>query len=128
MNGRRIGLAVALAACVIGGMTVGAASAHNEKFESTITIKQTPSFVYKGKVLSDSDDCVKNRRVTLIAKEDGTDAEFVIGHDRTDEKGRWSYQVIGEGYYATVKKKVVKRGDHEHTCLFDRSPTTPPNR
>jgi hypothetical protein len=102
--------------------------AHKEEFESTITIKRTPSFVYHGKVLSDSDDCVKNRRVTLIAKESGSDAEFVVGHDRTDEKGRWSYQVIGNGYYATVKQKVVKRGDHEHTCLFDRSPTMPPRR
>jgi len=99
--------------------------AHNEEFESTITIKEGPPGNYKGKVISDSDDCMKNRRVTLIAKESGSDAEFVIGHDRTDKKGRWHYQVLGDGYYAEVKEKVVKRGDHKHTCLYDRSPTTP---
>jgi hypothetical protein len=102
--------------------------AHNQEFETTITIKRTPSFVYKGKVISDSDDCVKNRRVTLFAREDGTDAVFVIAHDRTDQKGRWSYQVVGDGYYAEAKERVVTRGDHKHTCLFDRSPTTPPRR
>ena len=104
------------------------ARAHNQEFETTITIRQTPSFVYKGKVLSDSDDCMKNRRVTLFAREKGSDAVFVVGHDRSDGKGRWSVQIIGNGYYAEAKEKVVKRGDHKHTCLFDRSPTTPPSR
>ena len=135
MNRRWIGVALAMVACAMGSWTSGALSAggekaraHNQEFETTITIKQTPSFVYKGKVISDSDDCVKNRRVTLFAKEAGSDAVFVIGHDRSDEKGKWSYQVIGDGYYAEAKERVVKRGDHKHTCLFDRSPTTPSNR
>ncbi len=102
--------------------------AHNEEFETTITIKKTPSSVYHGKVISDSNDCVKNRRVTLYAREAGSDAVFKIGHDRSDENGRWSFQIIGNGYYAEAKEKVVERGDHKHTCLFDRSPTTPPRR
>ena len=101
------------------------ARAHNRSSSRRSPSRRGRLAITRASVISDSGDCMKNRRVTLIAKEQGTDAEFVIGHARTDKKGRWNYQVIGEGYYATVKEKVIKRGDHKHTCLFDRSPTTP---
>ena len=131
MNRLRIGVALAVSACAMGTWTSGALSAggdkaraHNQEFETTITIKESPPGNFKGKVKSDSDDCVKNRRVTLFAEESGG-AVFVIGHDRSDKKGNWNFQVIGEGYYAEAKERVIERGDHKHTCLFDRSPTTP---
>ena len=97
--------------------------AHNEEFEVTLTIKDKGA-KFKGRVRSDSDDCTKKRRVILYGQEAGEDP-MEVGRVRSDREGRWTFQFVGDHYYAEVEEKVIERGDHKHTCLFDRSPTTP---
>jgi hypothetical protein len=125
-----IGVALA-SAIAIATIASAAAARHTENFDSTITIKQTGNDNFKGEVKSDSDDCVKGRRVTLFSKEGGAGgATFVVGHDRSDERGAWVVRPpitrrAGGGYSAGVEEKVVERGDHKHTCRFDESPKLP---
>jgi hypothetical protein len=108
---------------VAGAVVPAAAGAHNREFPTTLTIKDKGAR-FKGRVKSDSDDCTKKRLVILYAQEAGQDP-MEVGRDRSDENGRWKFEFVGNHYFAEVGEKVIKRGDHKHTCLFDRSPTTP---
>ena len=100
-----------------------AAGAHKKDFPTTLTIKDKGA-KFTGRVKSNSDDCSKKRLVILYGQEAGEEP-MEVGRVRSDKEGRWKFQFIGDHYYAEVEEKVIKRGDHKHTCLFDRSPTTP---
>ncbi len=101
------------------------ARAHKKEFKTTLTIRKTASNNFRGKVKSETGGCVKRRLVILYSQE-GSNPPNEIGRDRSDRKGKWKIpNLIGDGYYAETEEKIVKRGDHKHTCLFDRSPTTP---
>ena len=119
---RRVMLSIACFAAV-GMVAPSGAIAHEKDFPTTLTIKDKDN-ILKGRVKSDSDDCTKKRLVIIYAQETGEDP-FEVGRDRSDEDGKWRFEFVGDGYYAEVGEKVIKRGDHKHTCLFDHSPTTP---
>ena len=99
---RRTALAVAIGGTVALGAVVPAA-AGDMPFDSKIRLKNAfPAF--HGKVKSDSDMCVANRKVRMFKEKKGEDK--LLGKDRTDVDGYWEVlQEPGSGvYYAKVNQ------------------------
>jgi hypothetical protein len=111
----------ALAASIAGTVAIGAvvpAGGQDMPFESKIRLKNAfPAF--HGKVKSDSDLCVANRKVRLFKEKKGEDK--VLGKDRTDSGGYWEVLKDPKSgvYYAKVNQYA-----NESTglvCLPDKS-------
>jgi len=101
MNGRRIGLAVALAACVIGGLTGGVATG-GEKTKTKVRMKMECKFgdcekvrrastpaTFSGNVRSKNSDCVKDREVKVVRK-GGAPNPGPIGTTTVNGSGKWT--------------------------------------
>ena len=59
-----------LAACAVVAATLpaGGASAHVKSFDSTVTLRVTDNYVYKGRVKSEEKDCYQQREVTIYTE------------------------------------------------------------
>ena len=53
---------VAVCALVAATLPAGSASAHVKSFDSTVTLKVTDNYVYKGRVKSEEKDCYQHGR------------------------------------------------------------------
>lgn len=110
-----------LAACAVVAATLaaGGASAHVKSFDSTVTLRVTDSYVYKGRVKSEEKDCYQHRGVTIY-----NEAGDEVLSGETNNRGRYRLTFVGEQYYAKVDKVTVGMGVHQHTCRADKSETT----
>lgn len=104
---RRVVVRALLSAMLIGILALAAvapsALGGDMPFESKIRLTDRfPAF--HGKVKSDSDQCIANRKVRMFKEKPGADK--VLGKTRTDYAGKW--QVLkepGSGvYYAKVNQ------------------------
>jgi hypothetical protein len=89
---------VAVALCgAVGTGAVAPAAARDMPFDSKIRLKNAfPAF--HGKVKSDGDMCVANRKVRMFKEKRGEDK--LLGKDRTDADGYWEVlQEPGSGVY-----------------------------
>lgn len=110
---------VACAAAVLGGSPATA----GESYKSRVTIREPEPGNYRGRVISDKAACERRRLVKVYA-DFGDGDPLQIGEDRTDRQGRWEIKpIIGEDYYATVKRARKGSGENRYTCRGDRSPT-----
>lgn len=120
-----IALLVGVATVALGA---GLASAHTKKFNTEVTINFTAGLyfdTFDGEVNSNTNACERNRQVKVKRVEPGKDPVF--GTDISDAQGEWEvsngFAPPGD-YYATVKKKVLKKtNNHKHICKADKSPT-----
>ena len=96
-----------LAACAVVAamLPAGGASAHVKSFDSTVTLRVTDNYVYKGRVKSEEKDCYRQREVTIY-----TEAGEEIITKETNNRGRYSHVFIGEKYYSKVEKVTVGQG------------------
>jgi len=116
-----------LAAALAAGLS-GIAAAHAATFDTSLTLRRSPTgtvapgttVVFKGRLLSDNDRCVRNSRIQLILVGQG-----VVAKTRTDGRGRYSFeQVVNETsrWRTRFKGKVLTaEHPHNHTCASSRS-------
>jgi hypothetical protein len=97
----------------------GAAKGDTKKFDSTITVKYSEGgstdpydpyteAAFKGKVESEKQACVVNRKVKVKSK----DGLGTVGSDDTNDDGRYRVEAAGFGpgdYKAKVVTKVIKK-------------------
>lgn len=117
-------LALAVAASAVAqGQTV--------KIDSSISIKEPKSLVFKGKVKADNPNCVEDRKVVLYAKAHGGSADKV-GKVTTDSDGKWKIKVQGSAgitmhsFYAEVKKVSQGTAGTIYVCKGAKSEKLPP--
>jgi hypothetical protein len=98
----------------------GPASAHDQAYDSKVTIHEPQPATYRGRVKSEKRGCVRNRLVKLYNASGDKYAGF---SDETDDEGRWQITIFGAEYYAKVTREVKTPGNHRHVCRADTSPT-----
>ncbi len=99
------------------------AAAHEKTFKSRVTIENPPLTArYEGDVFSGSRTCVRRRVVQFWYDYEGA-PDKLVSEIRSTRGGHWSYEFIGDAYYARVVRVVKRSGDHRHVCRGDRSPT-----
>jgi hypothetical protein len=121
-----VGLLViaATAVGVLGG-PLDTAQAHTVTFKSIVEIDGYQTIgAFIGSVGSfDNSKCSRARVVTVWKRNPGAmDGPF--GTAKTTRVGRWRLEVTAPSgnYYATVKKKVIRRKrGHRHVCSYDKS-------
>jgi hypothetical protein len=120
----------ALAAAAILEVGGGLATAHTQKYGTTVTINfQAGTYADKffGRVKSHNAACKKKRKVKVFRKKPGPDAVF--GTDTTNKKGKYlvapgKRAKSGGKYYAKAKKRVLKKNSlHNHVCRAGTSST-----
>lgn len=115
-------MAKALALAVIGALTLGvlataAAGKAKTRVESDVTIKNSASGTYDGKVTSAKKKCKKKRDISVYHDEDddGVDnADFFIGEAVTNNSGKWSMTgeeqaPVGDAVVAIVEEKETRK-------------------
>lgn len=125
----RPALAWGLSAALALGVS-GIAAAHTATFDTSLTIRRSPTgtvapgttVVFKGKLRSDVDRCVRNSKVALVRVGVG-----VVTKTRTDGSGRYRFeQVVNETarWRTRFKGKVLTaEHPHNHTCAASKSKT-----
>jgi hypothetical protein len=120
---RRLALIVgaALAAATVAEMP--ALATNVVKIDSKVTIStRFPAF--HGQVKSDNHACETGRKVKLFKRRHGPDR--LLGHDRTNNNGRWKVEVdpLRSGaYYAKVTRREEGTAGTIYVCRRDRSRT-----
>jgi hypothetical protein len=124
-NFRRRGLALA-GALAVG--VAGAAVAHQTTFQSTVTGDSRPgptqrTVTFFGDVKSPKEKCIKGRTVELF---DLRTVATKLGETKSDADGNWEIttltgRVRGTQYAQVLKKRLVNRDGHRHTCKFDKT-------
>ena len=111
-----------LAALLMGVLVLAAvapmALGRDMPFESKIRLtNRFPAF--HGKVKSDSDQCIANRKVRMFEEKKGEDE--VLGKARTDAEGKWlvPYEPGSGVFYAKVNQYAVE--SEGLFCLPDTS-------
>ncbi len=98
-------VAVATALCTIAAVGAGAATApaRDMPFDSKIRLTDRFPFAH-GKVKSDSDDCIANRKIRLFEEKKGED--LVLGKTRTGSDGKWTLEMdtYSGVFYAKVNQ------------------------
>ena len=114
-----VGAALATAAVA----AIPALATNVVKIDSKVTIShRAPAF--HGKVKSDNSGCKPDRKVKLFRKRHGHDR--LLGHDRTDNRGKWKVEVdpLSSGaYYAKVTRRAEGAAGTIFVCRRDRSKT-----
>ena len=119
----RVGMAIGVLAAGLVLVAPGPATAHVKKYNSRVTIQHPSEPNWEGDVFSGSKACVRLRGVQLWVEGPGAD-DSLLGEFNADRRGHWSYGIIGDRYYARVKREVVRsRNGHRHICKADRSAT-----
>ena len=113
----RVAIHVAVAILVVGAVGLGAATAHEKKIKSIVTLNFSGGLYgegFSGKVSSKKKKCRQGRKVRV--RRDGT----VVGTDVTNKRGKYH---VGNAnpppgtYVAKAKKKVIKKNaNHKHVC------------
>jgi hypothetical protein len=117
-------IALAVIAAAIAG-PLSTAQAHNVTFKSIVEIDGYQTIgAFIGAIGSfDNSKCSRARVVTVWKRNPGAmDGPF--GTAKTNRAGRWRLEVTAPAanYYATVKKKAIRRKrGHRHVCSYDRS-------
>jgi hypothetical protein len=127
MDGRGIRLfAVVAAVAVTGGIAAGIAGAGDvATFGTRVTISErAPAF--HGRVKSDSDDCVADRKVKLLRRKRRGRPARILGTDRTTNNGRWAITepadfTLKSGIYFARAPRVVIDTPVPTVCAKDRS-------
>jgi hypothetical protein len=105
-NLRRVGLAAALSSAVAFAAVPAIAQERgtDPAYESKIRLKNAAP-AYHGKVKSESDMCIANRKVRLF-KERRSGEDKVLGKTRTDSGGYWEVLKDPKSgvYYAKVNR------------------------
>ena len=108
------------------GLCGGTAIATVEKFDTRTTIGVAVP-LYHGKVKSDFQRCMRNRRVALFERRQGPDRK--VGGDRTNRRGRWEVRVPldelepQDQFYAKARRKLHIVSGDGYVCRGDRSRT-----
>jgi hypothetical protein len=94
-------------------------------FPTRVTIsKQAPAF--HGKVRSDTDDCVGDRKVKLMRRKRAGRPVRTLGTDRTEDNGRWAitepddFTLKSGIYFARAPRQIVDT-PVPTICAKDRS-------
>lgn len=121
---RRFAVGATMLAVLAGGVVAGGSGAvAGESYTSRVTIREPKPGNYRGRVISDKAACERRRLVTVFADPDDG-PPVPLSEDRTDRRGRWEIEpIIGEEYYATVKRARKGSGESRYTCRGDRSPS-----
>lgn len=115
-------LVAAVLGVVLAGLGAASVIAHDQGYDTQITIRHTKLDEIKGHVISDLERCVVHRGVKLFADTDGGD--FLLEERQTNDAGRYSFNLApGARYYTVAVREVIERAGHSHTCRRDRSPT-----
>lgn len=110
------------AAALLTGLVAASAGAHDQGYDSRVTIRAPAPGVYKGRVLSDTPKCIESRTVKVYS-----DTGYLLDKDETDSEGRWQIApLIGKNYYAKVTREVRGSAGHRHVCRPDVSRTIAP--
>jgi len=116
--------ALALVALIAAGG--GVATGHDRGFDSRVRITgYVDNTSFLGRVASDRKQCKRMRRVTVWRRNPGA-MDAPVGTAKSNGKGIWAVTAPGASagrYYATAKRRVIRKPGHRHVCRFDRSPT-----
>lgn len=111
-------------------LALGGAALAAKRIDSKVTIhvRQGQGLVWYGKVKSDNDKCVPDRKVKLYVKQQGG-SFYRVDTDQTDEDGKWNIHTVIPGGvqkgYAKVKKERIGRPGYRKLCEPDRSRKIP---
>ena len=130
MSLRHAGVVTAI---VAGSLAIAAVAGATQKvkIESSISIKEPKSLVFKGRVRADNENCVEDRKVVLYAKAHGGSADKV-DTETTDNKGKWKIKVQGSAgitmhsFYAEVKRVSQGTAGTIYVCKSAKSEKLPP--
>lgn len=124
---KQAGMLVVAIVAMASLVFVAGASAHNVRFDTSVTIKYDKpnkkdpyaKAAFDGSLNSAKARCEKNRTVSVYRREaNGTTT--VIGSDATDLGGAWAIQpgsVAPGTYFAQTPKKVLRKNSkHRHVC------------
>jgi hypothetical protein len=116
---RRAGLAVALSGAVAAAAVPAIAQERGTDpvYESKIRLKNAAP-AYHGKVKSESEMCIANRKVRLF-KESRNGEDKVLGKDRTDSEGYW--EVLKDPKSGVYYAKVNRYEGSGYACLQAKS-------
>jgi hypothetical protein len=124
--GTRAKAAVATALLIAAGAFAAIASAGEvATFGTRVTISErAPAF--HGRVKSDSDDCVADRKVKLLRRKRRGRPVRILGTDRTTNNGRWAITepadfTLKSGIYFARAPRVVIDTPVPTVCAKDRS-------
>ena len=103
-------LSLALVAALAGTFAAAASAGDVATYDTTLIMRQTaPAF--HGKVKSDSDLCIADRRVKLYRRKRAGRPKHLLGTDRSDENGRWAVLedqfTLRSGIYFAVTNKIL---------------------
>ena len=116
--------AAAIAACLVLTGGGGIATGHDARFDSRVRITgyiDNASFL--GRVASDRKQCKRKRRVTVWRRNPGA-MDAPVGTAKSNGKGNWAVSAPSAPsgrYFATAKKRVIKKAAHKHVCKRARS-------
>lgn len=116
---------VAVALAAPAGWAALAGAGDVATFPTKVTIsKQAPAF--HGKVRSDEQRCVKQRKVKLLRRKRAGRPAKLLGTDRTDGRGRWEVTEPDEFtlksgiYFARAPRKVLDATPMSVATVCDR--------
>jgi hypothetical protein len=117
---------MAVGIIVVGGAFAAIASAGDvATFPTKVTMsKQAPAF--HGKVKSDEDMCVEDRRVKLLRRKRPGRPWRVLGKDRAEDNGRWAITepdefTLRSGIYIARAPRSIVHTPVATICAKDRS-------
>jgi hypothetical protein len=124
-------LIVLVLALGVGGASAGAKKKHHRKrgWRTTVTLRQSSSTQFTGKVGSKLGACKGMRVVTLYYTDPNTLQTQPLSVHRTGGKGRYEVDLTKPAftgsYYVTVDKRKVRARGAKQTCKANQSQALP---
>ena len=125
---KRGALIAALLVLAVLAIAATATATRTVRIASKVSIANHHGLHFVGRVTSSNHACVEQRTVSLFRViENGPDQ--ALGHDTSDEEGRWSAEVSGfagismSHFYAKVKRRSEGTAGTIYVCQADRSRT-----
>jgi hypothetical protein len=125
---KRVGSIAAVAALVALLVAATATATRTVHIKSKVSIANHHGLHFVGRVTSPNAACEEGRKVILYRVIEGG-PDQALGHDTTDEEGRWSVEVSGfagislSHFYAKVKRRSEGTAGTIYVCGSDRSRT-----
>jgi hypothetical protein len=117
---------IAVGIVAVGGVLAAVASAGDvATFPTKLTMsKQAPAF--HGKVKSDEDMCIEDRKVKLLRRTRSGRPYRLLGSDRANSNGRWAVKepqefTLKSGIYIARAPKAIVRTPVATVCAKDAS-------
>jgi hypothetical protein len=127
MRGTRVQIAIAVALAATGMAVAAATATQTVHISSQVTISRDLETAFHGRVLSPKPACRSDRTVKILRRVSGPDP--VMGHDRTDARGRWDLEISGFAgagmahFYAKVRRRAEGTAGTIFVCDPDISKT-----